>query len=443
MKVYAVLPMIIALLFAAPALAAGNLTVQATTVAPSFINTNVTTNMLNLSLNSTVNTTNITAINVTIIGVNATNVSAVEVRNASSHAQAISYTMNATTNKTTVSISTAIGVNTSANNTILIAISLFQNASIRSSAAINISASTEIGVDSGSNVTITNVSLQSGAAQIQDVHMNATVSPLFADTGMINQTFIYTFTPSGRDTVNNISITLPTQYPVVNVTEVKYGTNFLRNVTHGNIDSALSTTFNASSGRIDVNYSTGFAGNSSQVVVINISINTSSSAVSAMTFNATLTGSNISAALPTVSGNNTNVTTQQLVNVTKAIISKGTALANGTDFWEFNLTVNFTANVSGIVQFKLTNWTTPANQTINLQNGTSGNIMYYASLRDGANSSRNMNVTNDYNLTQGVSLQTCCNSTAVYTLILKMIVPAGTPSSAAWFATYGLLFRSS
>ncbi len=427
-------------MLAAPAFAAGNLTVQGTSLAPSFINTNVTTAMLNLSLNSTVNTTNITAINITILGVNAsTNISSVDVWNASNSTQATSITMNATTNKTTISISTAIGVNTSANNTILIAITLFQNASIRSTVAVNISASTEIGVDSGSNVTITNVSLQSGNSQIQDVHANATVTPLYIDTGIVNQSMIYTLTPAGRDVFNNISITVPTNYTIVNVTEVKQGSSVLYNDTV----SIVTTTFNRTSGAINLTNTASGGFGTSGAVAVNISVNASSSAVTSLVFNSTLTGSNISGALPNVTGSNTTVATQQLVNVTNVTVSKGTALANGADFWEFNLTMNFTANVSGILHFKLSNWNNTASQTIALQNGTSGNISYYASLRDGANSTKNMNVTNEYNLTQGVSLFTCCTTTTVYTLVLKMIIPAGTPSSASWFATYGTVFRSS
>ncbi len=441
MKVFVALPFLaVFALLAAPAFAAGNLTVQGANLAPSFINTNVTTAMLNLSLNSTVNTTNITAINITILGVNAsTNISSVVVWNSTNHTQATSITMNSTTNKTTISISTAIGVNTSANNTILIAITLFQNASIRSAVAVNISASTEIGVDSGSNVTITNSSLQSGNSQIQDVHANATVTPLYIDTGIINQSMIYTFTPAGRDAFSNISITIPVNYTIVNVTEVKQGSSVLYNDTV----AIVTTAFNRTSGVINLTNTASGGFGTSGAVAVNISINASSTAVTSLVFNSTLTGSNISGALPNVTGSNTTAATQQLVNITNVTVSKGTALANSADFWEFNFTMNFTANVSGILQFKLTNWNNTASQTIALQNGTSGNISYYASLRDGANSTKNMNVTNEYNLTQGVSLFTCCTTTAVYTLVLKMIIPAGTPSSASWFATYGAIFRSS
>ncbi len=430
---------IVLVALAVPAFAAGNLTVQGASLAPTFINTNATTNMLNLSLNSTVNTTNIITINVTFIGIDATNISALEIRNASGDAQAISYIMNSTTNKTTVSLSTAISVNTSANNTILVAVSLFQNATIRSTVAINISASTEIGVDSGSNVTITNSSLQSGNSQIQDVHANVTVTPLYVDTGMINQSFIYTFVPAGRDVFNNISLTIPTNYTIVNVTEVRQGSSVLYNDT----TSIVTVAFNRTTGAINLTNTASGGFSTSGSVTVNISVNTSATAVSALQFNSTITGSNISQALPNITGSNTTVATQQLVNITNVKISKGTALANSTDFWEFNFTMNFTANVSGILQFKLTNWNNSANQTIALQNGTSGNITYYASLRDGANSSRITNVTNDYNITQGVSLQSCCLTTTVYTLVLKMIIPAGTPSSASWYAAYGIIFRSS
>ncbi len=439
MKAFAAVALLVLALSSGAAFAAGNLTVGGTSIAPAYINTNSTTNLLNLSLNTTVGAVNITAINVTIIGVNATNVSSVEIRNASSNGVIAGYTMNSTSNKTTVSLSTAISVNTSANSTILIAISMLPNATLRSGVAINISASTEIGVDSGSNVTITNSSLQSGSVQIQDVHANATLTPLYVDTGIVNQSFIYTFTPAGRDVFSNISITIPTNYTIVNVTEVRQGSSILYNET----TSIVAVASNRTTGIINITNTAAAGFSTSGDIKVNITINASAAAVTALAFNSTVTGSNLSQVLPNVTGANTTVATQQLVNITNVTVSRGTALANGSDFWEFNLTMNFTANVSGIVQFKLANWNNTAGQTISLQNSTSGNITYYMSLRDSANSSRTMNVTNDYNLTQGLTPQSCCSTTTVYTLILKMIIPAGTPSSATWYTTYGILFRSS
>jgi hypothetical protein len=428
------LVLIIALAMVAPVFAAGNLTVVGSSLAPGFIDTNVTTNMLNLTLNATVGTVNITAINVTIFGANSSEIYAVEVRSLAG-TQAVSYALNTTTNKTTIALSTAISVNTSLNNSVLIAISLLPNATLRSAVAVNITSATEIGVDAGSNVTITLASLQSGDSQIQDVHANASVSPLYVDTNVVNQSFIYTILPTGRDRFRNISVVIPTQYAIVNVTEVKQGSSTVYNESV----STVSVFFNRTLGLVNITHNAEAGFDLTGTITINISVNTSSSYVAPMTFNSTVDGSNVTFVATTISGTNTTVTTQQILNMTSVSVSKGTALANGTDYWEFNLTLGFTANVSGVVQFKMANWSNSQSQTMYLTNGT----VYYSTLRDSSNSSRVINVTTNYVSSQGISLQNCCTSSTVYTLILKMIIPSGTPSSAAWYTTYSMLFRSS
>ena len=70
-----------------PVFAAGNLSVTSTSLAPSYINTRTVTNMLNLTMNSTVGNTNITSLNVTIGGnVTIGNVSSVVLLNAAGSA---------------------------------------------------------------------------------------------------------------------------------------------------------------------------------------------------------------------------------------------------------------------------------------------------------------------------------------------------------------------
>lgn len=436
MRLYLVV--VLSLIFIAPAVhGAGNLTVEATSLAPTYINTNTTTNMLNLSLNATVGTVNITALNITIVNLTVGNVTFVEVVNATGSAIASSYTFNSTTNVSTITIGD-YGVTTSANKSLVVAMSLNRSAPLLTRVAVNISASTEIGVNTGSNVSITNTSLQSGYSQIQDLHANGTVSPLYVDTNIINQSMIYTFATDGRDSIYNISITVPTEYAIVNVTEVKQGSSILYNAT----TSVVTTTFNRTNGLVNLTNTASGGFSTSGDITVNISINSSSSALSAEKFNSTITGLNISGIEPNITGTNTSVATQQLINVTRVSISKGTALLNGTDYWEFNYTINFTANVTGTVQFKLTNWNDTENNTIALTNGSAANATHYATFRESTNSSLTMNVTNDYNITRGVSLTSCCTTTTVYHMVLKMMIPTGTPPSSTWYATYGIIFRA-
>ncbi len=426
---------ILLLFLSAPAFAAGNLTVSGSSMPPYFINTNYSQPILNLTLNSSVNTVNISSISVTMVGAGASYVYSVELRDSSGALLGINYSIDAATNKTAITFAAPIEVNTSFNRTFIVAASLLGNATLLSTIAANISGAGDVGVDAQSNVSIIGGTIQSNDYQIQDVHANATMSPLFVDTAIVNQSLVYRLVQFGRNTFSNISITVPSEYKLVAVTEVKQGSSTLYNSTF----SQVSVSLNASSGVIIVTNSANFS--TSGDVIVNISVNASASPVTAKAFNSTIGGSNITGALPYVSGSNTSVTTQQLLNITSVYATKATAISNGTDFWEFSMNVNLTTNIPGIIQFKMDNWTNNQSQTIGLWNADQ--TSYYATLRDNANSSRAVNVTNSYAQGDGIALQSCCSSSSAYTLVLRMVIPSGTPSAASWFTTYRALFRAS
>ena len=172
-------------------------------------------------------------------------------------------------------------------------------------------------------------------------------------------------------------------------------------------------------------------------LIVNFTVNTSSADVASSAFTSVLYGSNLSDVGANYTGSAASVATQQLVNITSVKIVKGAAILNGTDYWEFNLTVNFTANVTGLLQFNMTNWTNSNGQNMSLVNGTAN----LSSLRDNQNMSHTMNVSNSY--TNGISITGCCTTGTFYYVVLRMIIPLNTPVSNNWAATYGVLFRSS
>jgi hypothetical protein len=415
-----VIALFMAFFLAAPAFASGNLTVVSHSIAPLYINTNSSTAMMNITLNSTSGNVTVTGINITFLN-NSANVALVQIVNATDILGSSSAFVDNVT-----SIQMNYNVTSAANATIGVVILLNSSAPSGGNVSLNISSA---GVDAGSNVTLDSVPASS---RIQNLHATAFLSPLFVDTGVVNQSLSYIFAPTGTDGFANVSISVPVQYVLVNVTEVRKGTTIYYNE---NISTA-SVFFNRSSGAINIsNIPLGNPDN----LTVSFLVNTSSSFVDGIAVNSTISGSNISSVAAQVIGSNTTLYTFQMANITNVKISKGVAIANGTDYWEFNLSLIFNANISGMVQFMLSNWTNSIGQTMVLQNSTLNG--YYATLRDISNSSRYSNITNQYT-SQGLILQNCCSTTTAYTLILKMIIPAGTPSSSSWGSTYSMIFRS-
>ncbi len=410
--------------FVSPVFAGGNLTVTGHNLASNYTNTKTVTNMLNLSLDVTPGagdgTVNITVINVTIGG-NATigNISSVNITSSTGSFIA-SNTTNSTANAFTIYIPNGIFVNASTNSSIIIAINLSSYALARSNISVNVTTNASIvTATTGDNITITNTT--STESKIQDVHATASISPRYVDTNVTNQSLTYTINTTGNDKFNSTSITIPAGYTVVNVTYV--------GDSNGSLTALANIGFSAY--LINVNYTSGYNG----TLTINFTVNTNTSTVNSTAFISTISGSNLTSVATDVSGTYTSVTTQQLPNVTNIAIIKSAAYANGTDYWEFNFTINITASVNGSLQFKMSNWTNPqTGQNISLT-ACSTNC---ATLRDSNNPSNVINVTQNYDTATGVSF----TGGGIKNVILKMIIPQSTNIYSSWLATYSMLFRS-
>ena len=179
---------------------------------------------------------------------------------------------------------------------------------------------------------------------------------------------------------------------------------------------------------------------------VNFTATINSTVVASSLFNSTITGGNLSGILTDpVPLDGANVTAKQILNVTNTKIIKSTAIINGTDYWEFNFTLNYTANISsgGLIQFKLTNWNSTTSDFINITNSNCVGSRC-ATLRNGTdfNTTVKFNVTNDYEtLTKGISISAITENNLI-DVTLRMIIPTGTIVSSNWQATYGFLFRA-
>jgi hypothetical protein len=265
---------------------------------------------------------------------------------------------------------------------------------------------------------------------------SASVSPSYVDTNVINQSFIYNITTTGSDYVNRTVIVLPSGYVfrrVINVTinGLDQEQNCALGVNQVCVEN--STT------QITVTYPS--PGLSNKAVRIYFTANTPANYTASSRFNSTIDGGNLTGIETDVVNSTTNVTTKQLITVSNVRAIKSTALANGTDYWEFNFTLNISANVSGLVQFRMNNWnSSSADHTMNLTNQTSLiNATFYASLRKSDASTNVFNVTSEYG-SSGVSLTARENN--LYYVVLKMIIRSGTPIASDWWTTYWTLFRS-
>lgn len=426
------------LLLAAPAFAA-NLTITGENLAPSFANTRGSVDMLNLSFGvaGDAGSVNITSINVTIVTAVVANVSAVQVKNATG---TVIGANSSNSTATSFMVSFPAGINATNSSSVVISINISSIATRQAQVAVNIT-NASIATQASSNVTFGNAnSNQSNPAQVQDVHANATISPRFVDTGVENQTFSYLFNITGLDSATNFSINLPSGYTLINLTSVERGGSPPANLTPGSdyTNTTLSNQVNVSLVSVTTQY-----------VRIYFMANTSTGRVPSAAFTSNITGSNVTAATDAVLGNLTNATTDSVMNLTTVTISKGTAIINGTaagvgsDYWEFNLTLNFNATVSGTLHFKMTNWTEQNNNTISYSACSGSGASSCATLRADINASLNtsrINITNNYDPAYGISMNPSAGN--LTTLYLRMIIPSGTVVSRTWSAAYFALFRS-
>ncbi|MBI2580062.1 MAG: hypothetical protein HYW27_04120 [Candidatus Aenigmarchaeota archaeon] len=415
---------IIFALMASPVLAIGNVTVNGTNMAPVYVNTRVVYNFLNISLNATAGTINVTSFNVTVKGVGVGNITLVRLINESGSVIASNTTWNTTTNYTVLSPSG--GVDVSINRSLLIAINISYSAARTSNITVNLSSGLT------TNNTADNISIfaQSIGAQVQDLHVNATITPRNVDTNVANQSFVYSFVYDGQDRIYGMNVTLPFGFSTPYVSNVEDSSNLSLASSDYSVTTSLRT-FNISFG------SGGVTLRSGPRIKVFFNTSTNSSTTISAAINSTVSGSNFTSLPSEVNDATNNVTMKQLVNVSSVSITKSTAIVNGTDYWEFNFTLNFTANITGNLQMNLTNWTS-ALGNIPLTNLTGDG--FYTSLRDNGNWSNIMNVTNVYNKT--VAVQGCCTEGTVYYVLLRMIIPTGTAVTNSWSTTYNFLFRS-
>lgn len=425
--------------FVSPVFAVGSLGVTGYNMAPAYINTNTSTAVLNLSMNATVGIVNITAIQVGFNGTaTSNNISAVEIYNNTLEAANLignTNTINTTTNTTNVTLSSVFYLNVTSNATFIIAIKVSNLGTRFSNIIVNLTSNESISTQGNGNISFTSASgwINSSAMQIQDLHANASLSPSYADTNVFNQTFIYNITKTGDDRISEIIITVPSGFNITNVT----------NVTGDGADCIPSAGC-VVNGLSPINIT--IPTSDYQSIRIYFTVNTSSP-VDSVAFNSTITmtDGNLTGITTDVVNTSTRVEVKQLINVDSAVASKNSAYVNGSDYWEFNFTLNITANVSGLVNFKMENWLNTDGITLNITNDTAyTNVTeYYASLReDGAFSTSNkFNVTTFYNASRGVSITATENN--VYYVVLRMIIPKYTIVSSTWYTTYKMLFRTS
>ncbi len=437
--------------FISPVFATGELNVTATSLAPVFANTNTSVTALNLTFNVTQaggsGTVNITAILVNISSATAGNVSFVELRNSTGATLGINSTVSTDTGFL-INITGGFEVTTAANKSMTIVLNVSRSATRQLNVSINITTSGIFTNETGNNITfksssgtISNSSVSNGV-QIQDMHVNGTISPRFVDTSVENQTFAYTLGMTGTDPISSITLNIPSGYTLINLTAVEQ-------IGTGNLTSNLFTNTTLSN-QLNITFATATAQN----FKIYFIANTSSSATATSLFNLTVTGSNMTNIMPDpTSSGSMNITKQQILNVDNVAITKAVAIVNGTDYWEFNLTINYTATVStgGMIQFKLSNWTNADRRNLSLTStsadasGFACSVTNCATLRNDVNFSAagKFNLTNTYeSTTKGISVSsTAANSTV--TVILRMVLPLATPISSTWQTTYGILFRSS
>jgi hypothetical protein len=272
-----------------------------------------------------------------------------------------------------------------------------------------------------------------------DLDANAAISPRYVDTNVINQTFVYTIIPQNSESINRTVIYAPAGYEITGIQSVKLNSTSCLGV-------GCVGEFNSS--EIAVNFTTVDPINNATNININITFtaNTSSSVIGNFT---SIVSNTVFENSTTPGGvNYMQVVTQQMINVTTIAMSsavlpacptcKGTAVINGSDYWEFRFALGFNAAQAGLVQFRMNNWTDAVGHDLALYSGST----YYATLRNESN----FNTTSRFNVNTAYVNNWGINTTNIplpyYHLYLRMVIPAGTPSSSTWSTAYNFMFRA-
>ncbi|MFC2143567.1 hypothetical protein ACFLQN_04155 [Candidatus Aenigmatarchaeota archaeon] len=464
------------LIFVSPVFADGTLNItKGALTTPSFINTKTVTPLFNLTFNVT-DTGVTTHINVSSMFFNLTgtaysgNISGIFIYNDTNNNGVIDLDDELVTNSNAwnetniqnavmqINFTNNISVLNQTEKYFIVALNLTSNAEEILTTGLNMSFNES--VTTGDTATIIDFApvtyIDSTNPQIQDVHASVNITPRYVDTGVENQTFSLTLTPTGTNNFTNISVIMPSGYELVQVTWIRHGTKILRNTSWTNT-SAINITTGTTNFTIVNLTSNNTVGSSlgagfGDTVTINYTVNTSLTALAEMPFNITLDGANLTGIAVDYSTNNINVTTiAELAKIESMTITKGTAIVNGTDYWEINYSINVSQDVSGLIHMRMSEWNATvggATRNLNLTNATthmhtSSDTVYYATFRNETNfaTSNKINVVYQFNITAGIRT-TSTYDNQIQTFIMRMVVPTGTPIASAWTSTSAVLFRS-
>lgn len=426
-------------ILAAPGFAYLNITSNHVTLgSQSNLSSNVT--MLNLTFNLTDNTTvNITSINFTFssttsgLSGNQTNLS-VCVYNSSRN---LTNSLGCSAAWVENAINLPIGYNISneAGATFIVDYEIFYNSTYPMDIGINISTNTNIALDNASIFINSTFPIASSHTTVRVVQASANITPRYVDTNVTNQTFRYFAYSTTGDLFSKINITIPSGFTLVNVTSYTIIRFDDSPADYGSCIDSCSFTGN----NIIITNSSGIKN-----ITIYFNATTSATPQNSTAFTSTIDGTNVIGINTSISGS-INTTILNLISVNNVSTSKNSAFVNGTDYWEFSLSVNTSATVNGKIQFKMNDWNSPSKgKNMSVFDGTK----YYAFLWDDTafeNATNKINVTNNYNITDGVLLN--ATGGTKYVLRLRMIIPAmiqssATPIASDWWTTYSMLFRA-
>ncbi len=449
MRIWPILVALILILTSSTVFAGNYANITMATDAPIYINTKTPTSVLNITFNVTPggSAVNFTGINLTFFTsagapLNLSNITSVEVRN-DTHVFGSNSTINATSNNVTVTFSTThLFVNgTSRNMTVGVFVNFSLSATTRLNFTVNITSNNSIySTDSSNNYTIYGGSLQSRGSNVQDTHANVSVWPRIFDTNVTNQTIVYNFTITGRDKINTTSIIFPSGYSIVNITNVTVDGSLLTLATTCPTTETTKYCSDIGTNRVNLTYGGITSGS---FITVTLKVNTSVSTVGTQTINSTITSHNLTDAYSDII--NTSSKISNILSVISTNVVKGAAVVNDSDYWEFNFTINVTETVTGMLQFKMSNWSGGGGLSIALTNQTDpAGARFYASLRNQTSlpGAGILNLSTDYNLTNGISYTSLSSGTLV-SVILRMVIPTGTSISNTWQTTYAMLFRTS
>lgn len=272
----------------------------------------------------------------------------------------------------------------------------------------------------------------SNFTQIRDLHASAKLLPRYVDTNVKNQEIVYIVNSTGKDHIKSIILHVPSNFSI--------STNNIKFVIIKSDNTTATYTSCADLCSLEENKINLSSEAGIKLSIINISLNTTQSEGN-FTFYSKIYGENLFNVSTDANESEITLFIKQLFNISNVGVMKNAAIVNGSDYWLFNFTIIMNANASGLLQFKMNDWRSDSkNAVIPLTNGTGVNTTYYASMWLSGNESNIFNVTNEYNISSGLRLNATENRT--YTLILKMIIPRGTPIANDWWTTYSMLFRS-